>query len=703
LGLAVDGDEAELEDLVKARTVRTMVDWLNQKIRSTTGTTVIHATSVLGPANGVAHSTTVVTTGTAVMTRPDFQTAILDVISERTGYPVDLIELDLDLEADLSIDSIKRAEVAGEVAARLGLAVDGDEAELEDLVKARTVRTMVDWLNQKTQEVTASAPSPSNGALALTAPTPMVAPPAGAPSALATMSPAIAPAPVPAVSVTASGPAGITPKRLLPLATVVAGPPGADTGAPPAGQPADVLAGTRFLITGASPALPYLAELLQEQGAAGQTGVLDERQADQLAGFDGLILLDGLDGAGAPLLPDVFPFLKQALAAGPRWLLAAGPVGGTERSDGLAGLFRTISREYPQVAARYVQVDGAAEPQQIARHLIDELLVPGETPTVVRRETERTTVSLTPVALGAVATSGAGPAGDGASEAAAIGLDRDSVVVLVGGARGITPWFARAVAMASRCRIELVGRTPLPTGPEDPDLVSARDKASLRAALAGRGLRSPAQIEHTAQAILAAREVGTTLAELRELGSEVRYHALDVRDASAIRRLLLDVERTHGRVDGVVYAAGVIEDKLIAQKDPQSFARVFGTKVDGARSVLGGLDELNSPPRFVVLFGSIAAAYGNRGQSDYAAANDAVDAIGARWAASTGNRCLTVHWGPWAPGAGHGGMVSDELSREYARRGIDLIDPEAGAFSLLSELAWGDPKINSVVYTASGW
>ncbi|MGC4815238.1 SDR family NAD(P)-dependent oxidoreductase, partial [Micromonospora sp. DT228] len=609
-----------------------------------------------------------------------------------------------------SIDSIKRAEVAGEVAARLGLAVDGDEAELEDLVKARTVRTMVDWLNQKTQAVAVAAPSPRNGTLApppapraLAAPTPMVAPPAAAPAALATTSPASAPAPVPTVSVTATGRAGITPKRLLPLATVIAGPPGADTGAPLAGQPVDVLAGTRFLITGASPALAYLAELLQEQGAAGQTGVVDERQADQLAGLDGLILLDGLDVAGAPLLPDIFPFLQQALAAGPRWLLAAGPVGGTERSDGLAGLFRTISREYPQVAARYVQVDGAADPRQIARHLVDELLVAGDTPVVVRRETERTTVDLAPVALGAVATSGAGPAGDGASEAAAIGLDRDSVVVLVGGARGITPWFARTVAMASRCRIELVGRTPLPTEPEDPDLVSARDKASLRAALAGRGLRSPAQIEHTAQAILAAREVETTLAELRELGSEVRYHAVDVRDASAIRSLLLDTERRHGRVDGVVYAAGVIEDKLIAQKDPASFARVFGTKVEGARSVLAGLDELHSPPRFVVLFGSIAAAYGNRGQGDYAAANDAIDAIGARWAASTGNRCLTVHWGPWAPGAGHGGMVTDELSREYARRGIELIDPEAGAFSLLGELAWGDPKINSVVYTASGW
>jgi hypothetical protein len=105
----------------------------------------------------------------------------------------------------------------------------------------------------------------------------------------------------------------------------------------------------------------------------------------------------------------------------------------------------------------------------------------------------------------------------------------------------------------------------------------------------------------------------------------------------------------------------------------------------------------------VVFFGSIAAAYGNRGQSDYAAANDALDTIGTRWSTSTGIRCLTVHWGPWAPGAGHGGMVTAELSREYARRGIGLIDPEEGALSLLRELAWAEPSDTSVVYTASGW
>jgi NAD(P)-dependent dehydrogenase (short-subunit alcohol dehydrogenase family) len=119
--------------------------------------------------------------------------------------------------------------------------------------------------------------------------------------------------------------------------------------------------------------------------------------------------------------------------------------------------------------------------------------------------------------------------------------------------------------------------------------------------------------------------------------------------------------------------------------------------------VLDALDASGAEPRFVVMFGSIAAAYGNRGQSDYAAANDALNTLGARWSQETGRRAVTVHWGPWAASGIHGGMVTPELTAEYARRGIGLIDPEEGALSLLRELAWGDSATTSVILTASGW
>ena len=62
-----------------------------------------------------------------------------------------------------------------------------------------------------------------------------------------------------------------------------------------------------------------------------------------------------------------------------------------------------------------------------------------------------------------------------------------------------------------------------------------------------------------------------------------------------------------------------------------------------------------------------------------------------------------MHWGPWAPSGSNPGMVSDELGRDFVRRGIKLIDPEAGTHALLKELAWGERHVNAVVYTASEW
>ncbi|MDW5324341.1 SDR family oxidoreductase [Plantactinospora sp. KLBMP9567] len=607
----------------------------------------------------------------------DFQGAVLAVISERTGYPVDLVGLDLDLEADLSIDSIKRAEVAGEVATRLRLPVaGGDQAALEDLVKARTVRAMVEWLTEK---VAATAPA---GGPSLRAPEPPASP----------RSPQAAERTGPDHPIAA--PTRMVARRLALTE--------------PAGAADSDLSGATFLVTGAGPVPDRVVELLRERGATARTATLEEDRplpADELAAagkLDGLVVLDGLTTAGWQLLPAVFPLVKQALAAGPRWLLAAAAAGGT-RADGLPGLFRTINREYPAVSARLVEMDGSAPAERLAAELVEEILLGGQVPVVCRDDGARYTVDLVGEPLPGPSGGGAGPAADGVAEARALGLGSDSVVVLIGGAQGITASFARLLASATRCHLQLVGRTSPPDHPEEPDTAGAADLAGVRAALSRRGLRSPAEIDRMAQGIITGREVEATVRELRDLGSEVRYHTLDVRDQEATHRLLKEIQSEYGRIDGVVFAAGIIEDKLLADKSPESFARVFGTKVDGVHGVLEALEDLPRAPRFVALYGSIAAAFGSRGQGDYAAANDAMATAGGRWAARTGIRCLTVHWGPWAPVAGHRGMVTAELSQEYARRGIALIDREEGVLSLLRELAWGDATVGSVVYTASGW
>ncbi|MEU1802363.1 SDR family NAD(P)-dependent oxidoreductase [Streptomyces sp. NPDC019937] len=599
--------------------------------------------------------------------------AVSEIISERTGYPVDMIEPDLDLEADLSIDSIKRAEIAGELARRLGVAGAGTAAlgdeELEELAKARTTAAVTDWLTARL--------APAAAPLAEPAPAPAAEPVAG-------------PAAVP----------GVAPRRMRLVPVPLDEPEG--TG------PLD-LTGRRFALLGGDTAgvADAVAARLAGHGARTVTLAAGHLLAEEDGPVDGVLLLDPLAGSGAPLLPGAFAVLQAALRRAPRRLLAvrtADPL--DPRPAGLRGVFRTVAREYPDVAATLVELAAEApvSADGVAGALLDELSATDRTPVVLRAaDGRRHRLDLTHAPLGPLAASGAGPAGDGAAEAAALGLDRDSVVVLVGGARGITARCAIALASAARCRIELLGRTPEPTGPEAPDTAAAHDETALRAALAARGGATPAGIEREAARILAGREVASTLAELGALGSRVRYRSVDVRDDAAVLQAVKQIHADHGRLDGAVYAAGVIEDRLIAEKPAESFGRVFGTKVDGARTLLDALAELPEPPSFTVLFGSISAALGNRGQVDYAAANDALETLGARWRARTGRRALTVHWGPWAPVGAHAGMVTPELGREYARRGISLIDPEEGALALLRELAWGDEPDQAVVYTASGW
>ncbi|WP_371655677.1 MULTISPECIES: SDR family NAD(P)-dependent oxidoreductase [unclassified Streptomyces] len=599
----------------------------------------------------------------------DIEQAVLTVISERTGYPADMIEPDLDLEADLSIDSIKRTEIVGELARHLAGTRTFDDAEMEELSRARTVAAITAWIAGK--EPPELMPEPKSE------PKP---------------EPATAePEPV----------HGVAPRRFLLEETPLDLPPT---------LPDASLHGRRFALLGGGATAEELAARLVDRGAEAVAYDTDRRLDPADGPLDGIFHLGAVvpaapsDGGGA-LLPGAFEVFRAALRLAPRWLICGrtAPGAGEDAGAGLHGLFRTIGREYGDIAARVVDLDPAATAGQRADFLLAELCAEDRAPVVVRTAAGRYGYALVERGLGGLARTGAGPAGDGAAEAAALGLDRDSVVVLAGGARGITADFALALAAASHCRIELLGRTPLPSAPEDPELAGAADAAALRALLAARGDLAPAAIEREVRNVLAGREVAHTLDRLGRLGSPAAYRVADMCDGGAVAQAVKEIQAEHGRIDVVVYAAGVIEDRLIEEKDPESFRRVYATKVDGARALLDAASQLPHGPRTAVLFGSVSAVLGNRGQCDYAAANDALAGLGERWARRTGRRALTVHWGPWAPSAVHGGMVTPHLAREYARRGVALIDREEGALALLRELAWGDESATSVVYTASGW
>ena len=52
---------------------------------------------------------------------PEIQAHVLAVVSEKTGYPVEMLDLELDLEADLGIDTVKQAELFAAIRTHYGI------------------------------------------------------------------------------------------------------------------------------------------------------------------------------------------------------------------------------------------------------------------------------------------------------------------------------------------------------------------------------------------------------------------------------------------------------------------------------------------------------------------------------------------------------------------------------------------------------
>ena len=84
--------------------------------------------------------------GAAGPDRSTITTRLLETVRDRTGYPIETLGLDLDMEADLGIDSIKRVEILGKLRDEFpGLKALSDSPEMMDaMARARTLGVIVD-------------------------------------------------------------------------------------------------------------------------------------------------------------------------------------------------------------------------------------------------------------------------------------------------------------------------------------------------------------------------------------------------------------------------------------------------------------------------------------------------------------------------------------------------------------------------------
>ncbi|MEO6082657.1 MAG: SDR family NAD(P)-dependent oxidoreductase, partial [Umezawaea sp.] len=151
------------------------------------------------------------------------------------------------------------------------------------------------------------------------------------------------------------------------------------------------------------------------------------------------------------------------------------------------------------------------------------------------------------------------------------------------------------------------------------------------------------------------------------LGARVVHYQADLSSAEDTRRLIGEVRRVHGPLNGVIHAAGITRDSLLVRKSPADVAQVLAAKIDTAVNVDQATAE--DPLDFFVLFSSVVAFTGNLGQADYSYANAYLNEFASdRAAMVTGGtrrgRTVSIAWPLWSDG----GMTVDAATRKLLAR-----------------------------------
>jgi NAD(P)-dependent dehydrogenase (short-subunit alcohol dehydrogenase family) len=585
------------------------------------------------------------------------EATLLEVVSQLTGYPTEMLGLDMDIEAELGIDSIKRVEILSALEEKMP---DLPSVSPDVMGTLDTLGQIIAYFANPIIPETSQEPARENQPQGLSVVTGCAA--EGSLNSDPTAND--------------SAPVSI-PRHVV---TVVDAPPVLDTTVP-------ISETKKVLVTadqcGLSEAIAAELANVGVQAAIIKPDAL--KNNNRPSDVAGLIIVQN------PRSNQMDQDLKDAFGLAKFWapnLIAAGGERGAifatvTRLDGafglrpialqfpiqggLAGLSKTAALEWQNVCCHAIDVAPEwSDNRSVAAAVVKEVLSPGPVE-IGLNPGYRCTLSLEPAPQ---------PAGF-------MNLSPDDVIVISGGARGVTAAAALELAKHTGTKLFLFGRSPEPS-PEPAWLSALENKADIKRALLDNEYRdksaTPAEVQKRYQYHLANREIADNLKKLNSTGASVYYYSVDVRNLDSVQAAIDDIRRHHGPVAGIIHGAGVLEDRLITAKTLEQFERVYDTKVGGLKNLLRATRR--DPLKYLVLFSSVTARLGNKGQADYAVANEALNKIAQTESAKRADcRVTSINWGPW-----DGGMVTSTLKHEFERQGIHLIRIDDGAKAMLSEM-----------------
>jgi len=637
------------------------------------------AVPVASPAPVAAAATSAPVSGGAL----DLDKILVRLVAERTGYPEEMLDRNLNIEADLGIDSIKRLEILIAFAKEIPGAPDDLP---EQLNVSKTLAQVLEKAAPYVGKATTAAPAAAT-ASTTTAPAKKLA---GVfrnlihlkASPLPEVDASIRPSGVVIVTDDGAGYSDLMVAKLNAQGTV-----------------------TRLI----GPVARHGVEKVELHNAAAIATWVESVRKDmgEIGGIMHLLPLRKAPALDTFQLKDwqrmvdeevkgLFYLLKATVSdlkkGSGKCVLAATALGKSSNKGslpqpenpwrgGIMGLMKSVADEWPQAVCKVIDLSGET-PDRAVSALLAESVAARKQKEIYYRDGQRFTTITETVEL------------DRAK--ARMTIDHDDVILIIGGARGITSLIAKEIAIRHKPTIILTGRSAWPDQPESVSTSSLTDPAAIKKVLFEEEQRQgrkpkPMDIEKSCQRILADRTMRSNREKMESSGSRVSYYPVDVTDEAGMTSLVKKIYTDHGRLDGVINGAGIIEDKLIEDKTPESFDRVFDNKV---KSVFL-LSRLLKPEslKFLVLFSSIAGWFGNRGQSDYAAANEVLNRMAMYLDERWNNRVVAIDWGPWD----QLGMASDQVKKQFQERGVGLINPEAGRSYMLDELIYGERSQSIIV------
>jgi len=603
----------------------------------------------------------------------EIEKSMLEVVSQLTGYPIEMLNMDMDIEADLGIDSIKRVEILSTLEEKNP---DLPSVSPEIMGSLKTLGQVAEYLSgasktDASQQI-AETVSPVSSVTYINKHQVL-------PDALTK-------------DVVEFSPEYLADKINRRFVSIINNPINHE-------EKLSIPKNRKVFITddqtGLSEAIAKQFALLNiDAGLVSNEMISDIAKGDKvLENAAGLVIVPGNEHNDVRFLKDAFALTKHlaknlldsAAKAGALFATITrldGAFGfkgqgmANPLQGGLAGLAKTASLEWENVCCHAIDVaPDWKDNKKIAKAVVAELLNPDSSgPVEIGLDSgSRFTLELEASSY---------PQGT-------INLDPGDVVVISGGARGVTAYAAHALAKHAKPTLVLLGRSSHPT-PKPEWLAEMNDEASIKKAIfenefSGNNA-SPIQIEKAYKEHVANREITKNLEKMRQAGATVLYYPVDVRDFDQVKSILDDVRSFHGPVKGIIHGAGTLEDRLIIDKAMEQFENVFDTKVKGLNVLLEATKQ--DTLKYLVIFSSVSARIGNNGQVDYAMSNEVLNKIAQQESIRQPDcKVISINWGPW-----DGGMVCSALKLKFEKSGVDLIPMDAGAMCMIYEMM-GDKSL----------